>query len=181
MAERVAGSLLAQLVIGVLGAFVSALLTAEHPSTVTPHMTVTVSWPTVIIAGLVGGGGVLTVIWLLGFLHESARYRRSGYKDDNWEAIACPAGNDIMLELRRKQDAMPVSFTEHGDMECVVKAPNGSIQTFSDSARDLHGVGDSRVFTHYQNAAPGTYEVRWYGSKDKRHKFYEITRDTFVL
>lgn len=110
-------------------------------------------------------------------------YRHSGRSHDNWLATAGMSGNAVVFWLVRKPDAMPVSFTEHGLMECLIRAPDGETCLLSDSLappRMLIGHGDSSVLALWEKTVPGVYDVWWYGSR-KRGKYYEITRATFDL
>ena len=137
------------------------------------------TWGERALNGLEAAALALGVILAAAFAYHLARYRRSGRRDEHWQAWGFLQDGYAYFLLTVKEDIQTDWLDPVGEVQCVVRLPDGAIHTTPDA--ELQGGRMSRrIGTGVHDATPGIYEVRWYGSRKKGH-YHEITRGRFSL
>jgi hypothetical protein len=133
------------------------------------------TWVQRLVYDLISAGITAAVAFLavIGFQLAKYRFNRSY---ESWHTLASRSG-DVWPQLVRQRDGFDEHPTIFGRMECVIRTPSGSIVTVAD---EQIGLAHNSANAHCPWNGVGTYEVRWYGSKEFG-KFYEITRAAHIF
>jgi hypothetical protein len=139
------------------------------------------SWARVFAIGAIASVGILVAQLLGPFLWSLLTYRWSNHVDNNWQARASMRDDQAIFQLVTLDPRHEV--TELGWMEAVIRGPDGPPKTKPDDdiaiGSGLRARPKSGVVTRLYDAAPGRYEIRWYGARGRW--YYEVTRGIFDL
>jgi hypothetical protein len=134
--------------------------------------TLDVLWPAVV--GGVSGIAALAVV-MAGW--GAFRYSTSG--DDVWQGqfVTFDNGGGAAELVCKATD--PVSTTQLGAIECVLRYPSGDFET-AGALTPRHNPNGVIAAGHRALNEPGEHEVRWYAT-EQRPKLHEVARVRFVV
>jgi hypothetical protein len=161
---------LVQFIMTLAGAFAAAAWTATHPASPASGSTGPVSWPSVVLAAVVGGALVFVLTYAAWFLYELARYRVSGWRDGEWEASVdtSQAPTSVWMRLLCRTDP-PGPIPRH--LEVGVKVPSGYVYRVDPALSAMRNVtGCYFELAPHVDLDPGSYEARWYAPTDRNKR-----------
>ncbi|HEX5309085.1 MAG TPA: hypothetical protein VFW38_08395 [Solirubrobacteraceae bacterium] len=173
------GGVSGEFVIAIVSALVATVWQDTHEAQTKTHLLLLASFSDLVVAAFVGAIGGLLLVRFFAFLIHLVLYRLSGWKDSTWVAGFSFKGDMLFFLLHCKVHP-PASVASLGYMECLVIDGAGRKTWITNDHLAQHADPVGVAAKIWAADSPGPYEVRWYGSTERRH-LYEITRAVFDI